>query len=182
MKKRISWIVIALGVFTSVTPGLAQEQDGCFLRDNKGKLIDLGGLCGNKKDSPPQNSSNTSGNFRIPIKRRTGGVPVIEVTFNGKQRYEMAFDTGASTITITPKMAQELNVKLETKAVISTANGEVVADVGRVSSAAVGGVMQKDLTVIIAPGVPMGLLGQNFFGEHDVTIKANEILINSRSK
>lgn len=181
MKKRISSIVIALGVFTSITPSLAQEQDGCFLRDNQGKLIDLGGLCGNKNASPPpQNSSNTLGNFRIPIKRRVSGVPVIDVTFNGKQRYEMAFDTGASTITITSKMAQELNIKLETKAVLSTANGEVVADVGRVSSAAVGGVIQKDLAVIIAPGVPIGLLGQNFFGEHDVTIKANEILIHSR--
>lgn len=177
MKKRISYLVIALGVCLTISPSLAQEQDGCFLQDSNGKSIDLGPLC-NKNISPINNSS--SEDFRIPIKRRVSGVPVIDVTFNGKQRYEMAFDTGATWIAITPQMAQELKVKGESKAILSTANGEIMVDVGRVSSAQVGGIIQKNLTVVITPGVPVGLLGQNFFGEHDVTIKANEILLRSR--
>jgi len=178
--------MISLGLLTGILPSFAQEQSGCFWKDSNGKSVDLGDLCNNKNTSPPsqppQVNSPSSNIFRIPIKRRVGGVPVIDVIFNGTQRYEMAFDTGATAIAITPEMAKDLNIKPDNKAVISTGNGNVVVQVGRVASVQVGHVVHKDLAVIILPKIPIGLLGQNFFGQHDVTIKADEIVINFRNK
>ena len=183
MKKWLSSLLVLSSIGISIVPGYAQEKSGCFMQDGQGKSFDLGSLCGSSSPNAPSKvNSNSKGNFTVPIKRRESGVPVIDVIFNGKKHYEMAFDTGASWIAITPEMAKELKIKPETKAVLSTANGQVVVDVGRVSSAQVSGIVQKDLAVVISPGLSIGLLGQNFFGEHDVTIRANEILITSRGK
>ena len=181
MKKWLSSLLVLSSIGISIVPSYAQEKSGCFMQDGQGKAFDLGTLCGSNSPNP-SSKVNSKGNFRVPIKRRVSGVPVIDVIFNGKKHYEMAFDTGASWIAITPEMAKELKIKPETKAVLSTANGQVVVDVGRVSSAEVSGVVHKNLAVVISPGLSIGLLGQNFFGEHDVTIRADEILITSRSK
>ncbi|MHC5830812.1 MAG: retroviral-like aspartic protease family protein, partial [Nostoc sp.] len=43
--------------------------------------------------------------FTAPIKRRIGGTPIVEVTFNGQQKFEMIVDTGASGTVITQEMA-----------------------------------------------------------------------------
>ncbi|MEB3211436.1 MAG: hypothetical protein VKL39_08770, partial [Leptolyngbyaceae bacterium] len=64
--------------------------------------------------SQPSRSSNRSSNqqtaglpqtgggvFRAPIVRRAGGTPVVMVTFNGNQTFEMIVDTGASGTVIT---------------------------------------------------------------------------------
>ncbi|NES98721.1 MAG: hypothetical protein F6K32_26825, partial [Desertifilum sp. SIO1I2] len=48
--------------------------------------------------------------FRVPIKRRVGRTPVIEVTFNNQRSFEMIVDTGASGILITQQMASDLNI------------------------------------------------------------------------
>jgi len=187
MQKRLSFLMLSWGLLIGVLPTLAQEQSGCFWKDNNGKSVDLGELCPKNNPSPlphpTQVNSTPSGIFRIPIKRRESGVPIIDVIFNGKRSYEMAFDTGASWITITPEMAKSLKVKPERKAFLSTANGNVVLDVGKIASVQAGLIVQKNLFVVISPGLSsIGLLGQNFFGQHDVTIKANEIIINLRDK
>jgi aspartyl protease family protein len=160
-------------------PAFAQERAGCFLRDSQGKAVDLGNLCPEQSKLKVQ-SKVYGKNIIIPIKRRVSGIPIIEVVFNGRHRYEMAFDTGASLIAITPEMAKRLGIKVERKAIFGTANGNVVANIGTVNSIKVGNVIQKDLPVVIPAGLTIGLLGQNFFGEHDVTIRANEIIINKR--
>ncbi len=43
--------------------------------------------------------------FQAPIKRRASGTPVIEVTFNGMQQFEMIVDTGASGTVIAQQTA-----------------------------------------------------------------------------
>ena len=127
-----------------------------------------------------KDSVSSAGTFRIPIKRREGGTPIIEVIFNGKQRFEMLFDTGATATVITPAMAKALNVKIQTAAIVGTAGGLVPSPIGRVSSAQAGELVVKDLVVMINPHVPYGLLGQNFYGQHDVTIKGDEIVVSVR--
>ncbi len=175
MFKKLANILIV--VTLSSLPAIAQERAGCFLRDSQGRALDLGDLC---PGQPKIHSKAFSKNITIPIKHRISGIPIIEVVFNGRHRYDMAFDTGASLIAITPEMARSLGVKTQRRATFITATGKVQADIGMVSSIKVGNVIQKNLPVVIPTGLAIGLLGQNFFGQNDVTIRSNEILINAR--
>lgn len=138
------------------------------MRSEGGNVIDLSRLC--RAPQPLQ----------APIKRREGGIPVIDVTFNGRQRFEMLVDTGASGTVITPQMARALGVASEGMAAFNTAGGVVQSPVGRVKSMAAGGVMVENVPVSINEFLPMGLLGQDFFGSYDVIIKQNAIEFRSR--
>ena len=150
--------------------------------NSRGQFVSLAEVCNSGSSSPTltKNSVSRADTFRIPIKRREGGTPVVEVIFNGKQRFEMLFDTGATGTVITPAMAKALKVKIETAAMVGTAGGLVPSPIGRVSSAQAGGLVVKDLAVMVNPHVPYGLLGQNFYGQHDVTIKGQEIVVSVR--
>jgi predicted aspartyl protease len=113
--------------------------------------------------------------YSAPIKRRLGGTPIIEVTFNGIQRFEMILDTGASGTVITQRMAIALGVVPVTKAKANTASSKAVEfPVGYVDSMEVGGVKTRQLPVAIAgTELDTGLLGHDFFGNYDITIKRN---------
>jgi len=185
--KKILSALFAVTSLGLIVPGaLTQEHPGCFVIDRNGNLIELGNLC----PSPPTTlpSGENSGVFQIPIKRRQGGIPVVDVLFNGTEKFEMLFDTGASATLITPTMARNLNVVPFDKARIATASAsEVEVDVGRVSKIQVGNVILEEHLVTIAPpevetGLQgMGLLGQNFFGSYDITIKENIIELRTRA-
>lgn len=105
------------------------------------------------------------------------GVPVIYVTFNRIKSYPMLLDTGASITTITPAMARDLRVRQEGSIRVSTASSRVVNfSTGRVGLIEVGGFGKRNLYVAIANNqLPIGLLGQNFFGEYDVTISRDYV-------
>ena len=137
--------------------------------DSSGRAVNLTGLCrGNSTEAATKPKV-----FQAKIKRRDGGTPVIDVTFNGKHKFEMLLDTGASQTTITPQMANAIGVVQVGTEKASIANGDVVEfPVGRVASIGVGGAVIDDATVSIAP-VP--LLGQNFFGGYDVIIKRDVV-------
>ncbi len=115
--------------------------------------------------------------FTAPIKRRIGGTPIVEVTFNGQQQFEMIVDTGASGTVITQDMANALGIVTVGKAKANTASSRAVEfPVGYVNSMAVGGVIVKKIPVAIAGAeLETGLLGHDFFGNYDVTIKRNVI-------
>lgn len=115
--------------------------------------------------------------FRVPIKYRLGGIPVVEVTFNGRYKADMMLDTGASGTLITLKTAQSLKLRPIGTAQAKVASGEViefyVAKVGSVSS---GGRMMKNVQVGIAPpDLQVGLLGQDFYWNYDMTIKQDVV-------
>lgn len=115
--------------------------------------------------------------FTAPIKRRIGGTPIVEVTFNGQQQFEMIVDTGASGTVITQQMANALRIVTVGKAKANTASSRAVEfPVGYVNSMAVGGVIVNKVPVAIAGAeLETGLLGHDFFGNYDVTIKRNVI-------
>ncbi|MDZ8260676.1 retropepsin-like aspartic protease [Nostoc sp. ChiQUE01b] len=115
--------------------------------------------------------------FTAPIKRRIGGTPIVEVTFNGQQEFEMIVDTGASGTVITQEMADALGIVTVGKAKANTASSRAVEfPVGYVNSMAVGGVIVKKIPVAIAGAeLETGLLGHDFFGNYDVTIKRNVV-------
>lgn len=115
--------------------------------------------------------------FTAPIKRRIGGTPIVEVTFNGQQQFEMIVDTGASGTVITQDMANALGIIPVGKAKANTASSRAVEfPVGYVNSMAVGGVIVNKVAVAIAGAeLETGLLGHDFFGNYDVTIKRNVV-------
>jgi aspartyl protease family protein len=174
MKKLLSVLVVVAGVSLTPLPSHSQEYSGCFLRHGNGQVINLSTLCGSGSGQATT-APAPSGVFRIPIKRREGGTPVIDVVFNGKYRFEMLFDTGATGTIISPQMAKAIGIKIQGMALAQTAGGTVQNPVGRVPLIQVGGIAAKNLLVAINPHLELGLLGQNFYGHHDVTIKADVI-------
>ncbi|MBW4564396.1 MAG: retroviral-like aspartic protease family protein [Mojavia pulchra JT2-VF2] len=115
--------------------------------------------------------------FIAPIKRRIGGTPIVEVTFNGEEKFDMIVDTGASGTVITQNMANALGVVPVGKAKANTASSKAVEfTIGYVDSMAVAGVMINKVPVAIAGSdLETGLLGHDFFGNYDVTIKRNVV-------
>lgn len=113
----------------------------------------------------------------IPIKRRIGGTPVIEVKFNGNQNFEMIVDTGASGTVITQKMAAALSIVPVGQAKANTASSKAVTfPIGYVNSMEVGEVRVNQIPVAIAgAGLETGLLGHDFFGDYDITIKRDVV-------
>jgi len=170
-------------IYTATIPYLtvAQEYEGCFMRNSSGKIVSLNeSVCG----ISPQNLSTTavkSGVFQAKIKRREGNIPVIDVTFNGKQKFEMMVDSGASGTVITPAMAKALGIVPQGTVKAKTPNGEATFQLGQVSSVQAGGLEVKNIQVAIAPTLEIGLLGHDFFGNKDVTIKENVVEFRSRS-
>jgi predicted aspartyl protease len=115
--------------------------------------------------------------FVAPIKRRIGGTPIIEVTFNGQRRFEMIVDTGASGTVITQDMADALGIVVVGKTKANTASSKAVEfTIGYVDSMAAAGVMVNKVPVAIAGSdLETGLLGHDFFGNYDVTIKRHVV-------
>ncbi|BAZ68180.1 MAG: retroviral-like aspartic protease family protein [Pelatocladus maniniholoensis HA4357-MV3] len=115
--------------------------------------------------------------FIAPIKRRVGGTPIIDVTFNGNQQFEMILDTGASGTVITQGMANALGIVPFGRAKANTASAKAVEfPVGYVNSMEVGGVSVKKIPVAIAgTELETGLLGHDFFGDYEITIKRDVI-------
>lgn len=162
-------------VFNYSTPAaIASDAEGCFMLNSSGEVINLTSLCGNSTTPVPAKTELPQPRvFQAKIKHRQAGTPVIEVTFNGKQKFEMLLDTGATQTTITQEMANTLNVVPVGTAVAHVANGEVVQfPLGRVGSIEVGGATASDSMVLIG-AVP--LLGQNFLGGYDITIKRDVV-------
>jgi aspartyl protease family protein len=173
---RISCTLLVFALVV-ITPNRVQSQSPeCLVEAPRGVgNVDLNRLC--RIEPPPRNSSITQGSFLIPIKRRVGGIPIVEVVFNGVHRYEMLFDTGASSVVLTDNMAQVIGVKKELSVAANTAGGPAKAYLGQVKSAQAGNLKLNNLVVGISPQLAggLGLLGQNFLNGYDVIIRKNQI-------
>ncbi len=135
--------------------------------------------------APNQNSKANPNNqqvFQAPIKRRLRGTPVVDVTFNGTQTFEMVVDTGASGTVITQAMAKSLGVVPEGEIRANTASAKGVKfSTGKLESIAVGGAVENNVQVAISgPDLEIGLLGQDFYSHYDVSIKQNVVEFHSR--
>ncbi|EAW36627.1 TIGR02281 family clan AA aspartic protease [Lyngbya sp. PCC 8106] len=186
--KPIQWLMIlALMSGFLVVPGvraIAQELPGCFLKNKAGNYVRLNNICifPDSTFDPTSTASATPGVYSAQIIRRQGGIPVIEVIFNQNQTFEMLVDTGASGTAITPVMAELLGVIPTAKARADTpSQRNAEFEIGLVESVSVGGATMSNLPVAIAPALGLGLLGQDFFGRYDVTIKEDVIEFRERS-
>lgn len=193
--KRYSTVVMAIVGLTLIPDAVsAQEHEGCFLVDAKGRVVELDGLCPESGGVPPQaaidglppvpgvpSSGASNGIVRVPIKYRAGGTPVIDVKFNGVQTFEMLVDTGATGTVITPVMADALGVETTGTEIVSTASQrEVEMPFGLVDSIDVAGIAINDVTVGISDALDLGLLGQDLLGQYDITIRNDVIEFHTR--
>ncbi len=130
----------------------------------------------------PQTTAAVPRVYKAPIKRRAGRTPVIEVTFNEAQTFEMIIDTGASGTVITQTMADSLGVVAEGEVVANTASAKGIKfSIGKVESISVAGIVSKDVRVAIGGSeLEIGLLGQDFFGNYDVWIRQNVVEFHPR--
>ena len=121
-------------------------------------------------------SPSAPGVYQARIKRRAAGTPVIDVTFNGNQTFEMIVDTGASGTVITEQMAAALGTQIVGKAKVSTASDrDVEVPLVDIDSISVGGAVVKRVRVAIGQALEVGLLGHDFFSDYDVTIKRDVV-------
>lgn len=129
-----------------------------------------------------QTNTDQQGVFKAPIKRRQRGTPVIDVTFNGTQTFEMVVDTGASGTVITQAMAKSLNIVSDGTVTANTASAKgVTFRTGIVESIAVEGAVARKVRVAIGGAeLEMGLLGQDFFSQYDVSLKQDVVEFHSR--
>lgn len=176
-----SYSMIAISPFT-----LAQEYPGCFMKDRAGNVINLNPrLCPQNTTAPKASrspsTSKDKGVYRAKILRRMGNIPVIEVTFNGNQTFPMMVDSGASGTVITPTMAKALAVVTKGTMRASTPNGVALFPLARLTSIEAGGLLIKDVQVAISPSLDVGLLGHDFFGDKDMSIKQDIIEFRDRA-
>jgi gag-polyprotein putative aspartyl protease len=114
------------------------------------------------------------GIYRAAIKRYAGGIPVVDVTFNGRESFEMMVDTGASGTMITEGMAQQLRVKSVGSVEAMTPSGRTQFNVGYIESMSVGGGSIQSFPVAIGP---VALLGHDFFGDCNISIKRDQNIV-----
>jgi len=143
-------IILSIALFSSLdcmnTPAMAQEAE-CFMVTPSGKFINLSELCTVHSVQAASLSVNQKV-FQAPIKRRRHGIPVIDVTFNGTQTFEMFVDTGASKTVLTPQMAAALRIAPIAKAKVNTSSDKGVdMFFGRMASIEVAGAMIKNTLV-----------------------------------
>jgi len=182
VKLTTSTLILLMGILICPINSSAQDQNDCFMLDANGQAINLGDLCGNPEtpsDEPDSNNLN-SDIFQIPIKRREANIAVVEVIFNGKQSFDMLVDTGASGTVLTIEMAQTLGLQPMGTTPIYTAGGVIEAYIVQLQSMTAGGITVKNITVVVAPELPIGLLGHDFFGNYDITIRENTLELQVR--
>jgi predicted aspartyl protease len=159
--------LVFLALLNRVT---AEDPGECFMINSSGRTIKLEKLCGinTEKKIPPQPEKRI---FRVPIKRRLGRTPVIDVTFNNKKTVEMILDTGANNTLITMGTANALQLKTTGVMTAQIADGsQIEFPISTVQLMAAGGAGVQNIEVAIAPKAPIGLLGNDFFGHYDIKI------------
>jgi len=134
-----------------------------------------------KAEPPPEPkycSGDTNPQFLfVPIKRRLGGIPVVEVSFHDDHKFDMMLDTGASHTLITQSMATTLGLPMVGREFMQIADGSfVMLPIALAKSQEIDGRLMRDMKVGVAPStMKMGLLGQDFLKGYDITIKENVV-------
>jgi predicted aspartyl protease len=126
---------------------------------------------------PVENSNS----FSMPIIKKLDNIPVVEVTFNGQQKFQMLLDTGASRTLLTRAMANQLQLQASGKTTAKTANGISQFDTVELQSVQFGQGMTNNIVVSIGQDtLNYGLLGHDVYKGYDITLKEDVILFNKR--
>ncbi len=119
--------------------------------------------------------------FAIPIEKKLGGVPVIQVTFNNNDRVLMMLDTGASRTLITRSIAEQLKLATSGNSQAKTANGTAIFKTATIDRIKFGNGQANAVQVAIGQNdLPYGLLGHDVYHGYDITIKESSIEFRKR--
>ncbi len=160
----------------------ANPQQASALRSYRQELVRLQQLP--RTPAPPTTAVMSSPRGIAPIVRRQNGIPVIQVMFNQRLRFDMMVDSGASMTVITRPMARALGItpaQVIDNLTFHTANGTVVLPIVYVQSMSVAGLHRNRMPVAIAPPeMTIGLLGQDFLQKYDVSLRQDHIHFQQR--
>jgi hypothetical protein len=125
-----------------------------------------------RRDPDEVGGADSSRSFSAPIKYRQSRIPVVDVVFNNGAVYEMLVDTGASGTMITYEMANSLGLRELGQVNVGTAAGDTTMSVAKINAMTVAGKTIYNVPVTVGP---VGLLGHDFFGDCDVTIRRDVV-------
>jgi aspartyl protease family protein len=118
----------------------------------------------------------------VMLKRGLDGHYRSEALING-EKFNVLVDTGATGVTISESVADKLNLKSNDAIQTNTANGNSVGYMVRIESIQLGGVMAKNVSAMIAPGLEGDvLLGMSFLSRMDVRLYRGEMTIKQISE
>ena len=193
---RDDWILVAnnlqgsVEILKSIDPTSSQSSLAAkILPEYEQQLAIARQKADNFVSKPAQNLTNpiqvTSSSsldiFTIPIQKKLGGVPLVEVTFNDNHQVQMLLDTGASNTLVTAAVATQLQLQPNGTAQAKTANGTVNFQVGNVDKIRFGAGEVKNIRVAIGQNdLPYGLLGHDVYDGYDITIRESSIEFRKR--
>lgn len=106
----------------------------------------------------------------VVLQRGVDGHYRAEALINGS-KVDVLVDTGATGVAISQRVADQLGLSSRSAIRTSTANGDTVAYMTRLSTVKLGGVEAKDVAAVIVPGLDGDvLLGMSFLGRMDVRL------------
>ena len=190
------WVLVAnnlqssVEILKSIDPTSPQSNLAAkILPEYEQQLATAKQKADNFVSKPAQNLTNTSqltsssslDTFTIPIQKKLGGVPLIEVTFNDNHQVQMLLDTGASNTLLTAAVATQLQLQPSGTAQAKTANGTVNFQVASIDKIRFGAGEVKNIRVAIGQNdLPYGLLGHDVYDGYDITIKESSIEFRKR--
>ncbi len=127
----------------------------------------------------PNTAEKLSQGSAVELKRDISGHYRAEAFINGVKT-PVLVDTGATDVSISRKLANELGIQSNAATRTRTANGEAVVYMTRLASVKLGGIEARDVAAIIANdlGEDM-LLGMSFLNRMDVRLYKGTMTIRS---
>jgi aspartyl protease family protein len=106
----------------------------------------------------------------VILQRDPSGHYRAEAYINGVKA-NVLVDTGATGVAISQKLADNLGIRSNAVISTTTANGETVGYMTRLSSVKLGGIEARDVAATIAPGLEgEALLGMSFLSRMDIRL------------
>lgn len=106
----------------------------------------------------------------VQLLRDPGGHYRAEAYINGT-KVGVLVDTGATGVAISQRLADQLGLESNVAVRTATANGETVSYMVRLEEVRLGGIVARDVSATIAPGLNGdALLGMSFLGRMDIRL------------
>lgn len=141
--------VLAAAVWLALFGGLIYVLDG-MLNPNKAEKLGEARVVELQRDP--------SGHYRAEAYINSAKVGVL-------------VDTGATGVAISQSLADKLGLKSNVAVRTATANGETVSYMVRLDEVRLGGIVARDVSATIAPGLNGdALLGMSFLGRMDIRL------------
>lgn len=113
----------------------------------------------------------------VELQRDPSGHYRAEAYINGT-KVGVLVDTGATGVAISQALADKLGLKSHVAVRTATANGETVAYMVRLDEVRLGGIVARDVSATIAPGLNGdALLGMSFLGRMDIRLYKGKMTI-----